>query len=607
MVRATFAGFSTALSALQANQKRLDIVGHNLANMNTVGYTRQQLETSSLNYTTPVSNYMNGSEVIVGFGVHMNKVSQIRDPYLDVQYRSQMQKSGYTDALQTSLDSLAKIFDESDTEGMGIHQAFLDIRNTLLNMQDGAKINDSIYETELRTKMQALTNLLNDADRQITEAEQLEFQRLTGKNTSERGSIEEVNDILMQIGNLNRQIKQNQILGQQSLELMDERNVLLDELSSYIPIEVTYYKDRNHDGIVNGTEFDATPGEADAEIYHLDSNGNPMFKKEWPDDLRVEMVYYDENGTAQRLTLIEGTEGSGSQNYGKLELTGDITDPTNFSLTITGSAMNLADAAGTQEILTLSSKRDANGKVNGIQGAVNGGAVADGIQLDGGSIKASLDMLWKTGDTTNNVTNDVKGYEYYREELNTLAAAFADVINAINKNNHPDANKPNAPEQNLLVNKVSKNGVGITAANIGINPEWVTHAVSINRGGTGDNPTDAILSMIEAMDSTWPNNNSNLNFVTSPDLKNNTFADYMNHISTVLANDSYSNTMALKTNVTVLNGIQNSRDSMSGVSLNEEASNMMMFQSAYQAASRLMTALDQVLDVLINSTGTCGR
>ena len=49
MLRATFAGFSTALSALQANQKRLDITGQNLANMNTVGYTRQQLETSSLN------------------------------------------------------------------------------------------------------------------------------------------------------------------------------------------------------------------------------------------------------------------------------------------------------------------------------------------------------------------------------------------------------------------------------------------------------------------------------------------------------------------------------------------------------------------------------
>lgn len=599
MVRATFAGFSTALSALQANQKRLDIVGHNLANMNTVGYTRQQLETSSLNYTTPISDQMNGSEIIVGFGVHMDKVSQIRDPYLDVQYRSQMQKSGYTDALQTSLDSLAKIFDESDTEGMGMHQAFLNIRNALINMQDGSKINDSIYETELRTKMQALTNLMNEADRQITEAEQLEFQKLTGQNTSERGAVEEVNDILMQIGNLNRQIKQNQTLGQQSLELMDERNVLLDELSSYIPIEVTYYKDEAHDGL------NADGSENLGEIYHLDKNGKPMFKKEWPDDLRVEMVYRDENGVAQRLTLVEGTEGSGDQNYGKLSITGNIADPTNFEITFTGSEKNLA-APKAQETLVLNSKR-VNGKTNGIQGAVNGGAATDGIQLDGGSIKASLDMLWKTGDTTNNVTNDVKGYEYYREELNTLAAAFAGVMNAINKNNHPDANKPNAAEQNLLVNKTSKDGNGITAANIGINPDWVTHAVTINRGGTGDNPTDAILNMIEAMDSTWPNNNSNLNFVTSPDLQDNTFADYMNHISTVLANDSYSNTMALKTNVTVLNGIQNSRDSMSGVSLNEEASNMIMYQSAYQAASRLMTALDQVLDVLINSTGTCGR
>ena len=596
MVRATFAGFSTALSALQANQKRLDIVGHNLANMNTVGYTRQQLETSSLNYTTPVSNYMNGSEVIVGFGVHMNKVSQIRDPYLDVQYRSQMQKSGYTDALQSSLDSLAKIFDESNTEGMGIHQAFLDIRNALVNMQDNPKINSSVYETELRTKMQALSNLLNGADRQITEAEQLEYQKLTGTNSSERGAVEEVNDILMQIGQLNRQIKQNQILGQQSLELMDERNVLLDELSSYIPIEVTYYKDEAHDGL------NADGSENLGEIYHLDSNGKPMFKKEWPDDLRVEMVYTDENGTSQRLTLIEGTEGSGDQNYGKLSITGDINDPTNFEITFTGSERNLMPPKA-QESLTL--RKNAAG---GVTGTTTDGVTS--IGLGNGSIQASLDMLWMTGDTTIDKNNDVKGYEYYRSELDTLAKSFADVMNAINKKNHPDTT---GTEQNLLVNKTNQSGTGITAANIGINPDWITHAVTINRGGTGDNPTDAILHMIEAMDSTWPYTGSNLlngfNGITAtePDLKNNTFADYMNHISTVLANDSYSNTMALKTNVTVLNGIQNTRDSMSGVSLNEEASNMMMFQSAYQATSRLMTALDQVLDVLINSTGTCGR
>ena len=581
MVRATFAGLSTALSALQANQKRLDIVGHNLANMNTVGYTRQQLETSSLNYTSPVSNYMNGSEIIVGFGVHMNKVSQIRDPYLDVQYRTQMQKSGYTDSLQTSLDSLAKVFDESDIEG--IHQAFQDIYSTLDRMQDEGKVYDPIYETELRTRMQALANLLNESDRQITEAEQLEYQKLSGINSSENGSVEKVNDILMQIGNLNRQIKQNQILGQQSLELMDERNVLLDELASYIPIEVTYYKDQAHDGV------DANGNEDLSETYHLDSNDNPMFKKEWPDDLRVEMVYYDANGTAQRLTLVEGTEGSGSENYGRLSITGNITDPTNFEITFTGSAKNLVPP-NAQQTLTLE-KDGANGGITGTPASTG---------LGNGSIQASLDMLWKTGDTTTNKNNDVRGYEYYRSELDTLAKSFADVMNAINNEKHPAGTT-----QDLFV---SKNGTAINAATIGINPDWTAGSVKINTGGNGTDPNTAILNMMEALTSTWPNNGNNLNFIQpSPNLKNNSFADYMNHVSTVLANDSYSNTVALKTNVTVLNCIQNSRDSISGVSLNEEASNMMMFQSAYQAASRLMTALDQVLDVLINSTGTCGR
>ena len=135
MVRATFAGFSTAFSALQASQKRLDITGQNLANMNTTGYTRQQLQVSSLNYTNPVSHYMSSSEVVVGFGVHMDTVTQIRDPYLDIQYREQMQKSGYSSALQESFDELAKFMDESHIDG--IRQAFDNIRSTLTNMQIG--------------------------------------------------------------------------------------------------------------------------------------------------------------------------------------------------------------------------------------------------------------------------------------------------------------------------------------------------------------------------------------------------------------------------------------------------------------------------------------
>ncbi|MCI9502215.1 MAG: flagellar biosynthesis protein FlgK [Hungatella sp.] len=597
MVRASFAGFSTALSALQASQKRLDITGQNLANMNTAGYTRQQLKVSSLNYTNPVSHYMNSPDVSVGFGVHMDSVTQIRDPYLDAQYRGQMQKSGYTDALQTSLDRLSTLLDESHIDG--IHSAFTEILTSLGNIQDPAKINDPIYESELRTRMQNLTNLLNQGAQDIKDAANQEFSRLDGTGTSEQGAVQQVNDLLQQIGNLNRRIKENQIMGQPSLELMDERNVLIDELSSYIPIEVTYFKDKDHDGIDN-----ADSSKTDlSETYHVDSSGTPIMKKEWPDDLRITMQYRDDKGVLQTFTLVDGTEGRGAENYAKLDIP-------NSSAIQTGNA-------DPRDLVLNFHKLDASGNIADPANPDVSFTKASGSQFasGSGSIQAGLDMLWKAGQTA----NDVRGYDYYMNELDKLAQTFADVMNKINidgaSKDDNIINDPNDDPKNhyILANREdnsyldSSGNITITAANIGVNKNWVSGNVHISMAG--DNATDTIMNMQEAMKTTYPHtgNLSSILGTPAPDLDNNSFADYMNHISTILANDSRGNQNALKTNVTVLNGIQNSRDSVSGVSLDEEASNMMMYVSAYSAASRLMTTLDEALNTLINGTGLVGR
>ena len=560
MIRATFSGFSTAFSALQASQKRLDIVGQNLSNMNTQGYTRQQLETSSLNYSNPISRYMNGSQIAVGFGVSMDKVSQIRDPYLDAQYRAQINKSGYSDTLQSALDTLSKALDESSIDG--IRTAFDDVQSTLTSLQD--KGNDSVYESELRSRMQSLTNLLNDAARQIEAAEKAELSKLDGTGTSEQGAVDKVNDILRQIGNLNHQIKQNQVLGQQSLELLDERNSLLDELASYIPIEVTYFKDAEHDGKmtdpVSGNIVDAPK-----ELYNYDSKGNIISRKEWPDDLKVELVYRDTTdpeGTTQRLTLINGTEGTLGSNYGKLTpVDSDPSDPTAVSIQFTPASSS---------------------------GQTAKSASATGIQLASGSIQASLDMLGKkgTGDPVapgSSVQDDVRGYQYYMKRLDELASHFAKIMN--------DANAEGG-QGKLLTNRTDP-AADITALTIGISKEWVNGTVQL--GKKDGSSKDTVLSMLNSMKK------------THAELGNKSFADYMNNVSTILANDSSSNINALKTNVTVLNSIQDSRDSISGVSLDEEASNMMTYLSAYNAASRLMTALDEALNTQNSRTGLVGR
>lgn len=86
MMRSTFAGFTTAQLAMAASQRALDVTGQNIANINTPGYTRQRLDITSLN-TQKGDFYNSNSTIKVGFGVQMTKVSQLRDPFLDAQYR----------------------------------------------------------------------------------------------------------------------------------------------------------------------------------------------------------------------------------------------------------------------------------------------------------------------------------------------------------------------------------------------------------------------------------------------------------------------------------------------------------------------------------------
>lgn len=545
MSRSTFGGFNTALSALQANQLRLDITGQNLANMNTVGYTRQQLNVSSLNNSGIISHFSSNPMIGVGFGVASTSVSQIRDPYLDMQYRLQMTKAGYTDSLQTSLDSLSQIFDETNVSGM--QDAFRDILSSLQNLQDPSKVNDPIYEAEFRSRMQKLASLLNDSAQQISQSAQDEYSRLDGTGTSESGMVDSVNEILMQIGQLNRQIKSNELAGQSALELKDERNRLLDELSSYIPIEVTYYKDQDHDGVA------ADGSEAPEEIYDYDLNGNVIGKKQWPDDLRVSLVYKDADGNTQKLTLVEGTSGSGADNYGQLSVSGDT--PYEAQVTFKG-AQGALDTAQPD--------------------SVTAGAGGD-ISLSGGNISASLNML--VSDASG---SPLKGYQYYAAQLDKLAKTFADTMNQLN-----------SPDDDSAYLFESRDGGDITATNISISEGWISGDIHLSTDGEQSN--SVVLEMIDAMNESMD------------DLEGNTFVGFMDHLSTTLASDSYNNTSSLKTNVTVLNGIQNSRDSISGVSLDEEASNMMAYISAYNAASRLMTTLDEALETLINGTGLVGR
>ena len=79
------------------------------------------------------------------------------------------------------------------------------------------------------------------------------------------------------------------------------------------------------------------------------------------------------------------------------------------------------------------------------------------------------------------------------------------------------------------------------------------------------------------------------------------------NMCTVLGNDQRSTNVELTSDYNSLLQIDTNRDGVSGVDLNDEAMNMMQYQKAYTAACRLMTAVDEALDRLINNTGIAGR
>ena len=590
MVRATFSGFDTALSALRMNQKKLDVVGHNLANMNTEGYTRQELKTSSINYENPTSFYMNSNDVNVGFGVAMDEVRQLRDQFLDGQYRTQNGKSSYNESIGESLKSLSLFLDE--TKVNGIRSSFDDIQRSLTNMQDPSKVQDPVYEGELMSRVQAMTTLMNSAAESIHQAEKNEFHKIDGTNTSENGAIQKINSLVSDIGDLNNRIKKNQLLGNPALELQDQRNLKLDELSKYVPIEVEHFSE----------EYSSpTPPTTRYRIYNYDSAGNIKGRSDWPEDVRVNLVYRDSgagNGTeVKKITLVNGAidadlqDASGKHNnVGKVELAaGSIDAPLNTKLKFTGFQKRGAAA----DSFTTDAKD---------------------VRFSSGSVQASLDMLSTSdvralvrgGGTINladlKASNEMNSYSYdfYMGKLDLLAETFTKNMNEVNKKGNTNYAGVTNPNYVLMINKDNAGGndpSNVTAANIGISRGWVngtTHigtngfrngASATNRGDT----TDTVLEMLEQM--------------TSPMMKmNNTktnYADYMNNVSTTLATDSYANKNAQEINKAVLEGINNSRDQLSGVSLDEEAANMMTYSSSYNAAARLMTTLNDTLETLL--------
>jgi flagellar hook-associated protein 1 FlgK len=543
MLRSTFAGFNTAQLGMAASQRALDVVGQNIANINTPGYTRQRLDIASLN--TVKGNFYNADPSInVGFGVEMTGVSQLRDPFLDIQYRSQIAKVGTSDAHSAGYEQLATIFDEATLDG--VREAFRSITSSLQSFSDQS--GNEEFDSMVRSNMQVLLNLLRDDSIRLQD---IRNDMQTGFASTD---VADVNELLTNIANLNQNIKNSQILGNPALELMDERNSLLDELASYLPITTNY------------REQTVGPG------YTVEV---------------LDVIFTDTNGKKYKL-VSDGFSGSFDAEVREQPV-----------------SLRLSDTMGnTTDVTNL---------------------------LGNGTLKGTLDILNKSGDFDN---SDVKGLGYYEKALDNLVATFANAFNEANKSLKTDANGNFIPAKDNNGNEI-KDAKGnpvyeredcplfekvdptkdFSAQNIKLASKWLSGEYRITTsiipidGVIGSTASDNINTMIDLMgkdhrfvvDSTINGTPKSTTFFTG------SFYDCFAELENTLGIDAKSSETMLSNQILVLNQTSNSRDAISGVSLDEEGMNLLHYNQSYNAAARLMTTLDEALDKLINGTGVVGR
>ncbi len=233
----TFGSFTQARLAIYAAQSGLTVTGNNISNINTPGYTRQRLDQESL-YIGGADRYTAKYDLRIGQGVLASGVSQIRDPYLDIRFRSEQAKVGYQDTKLGGLQGIATILDEvakgEQTEGehFGIIGAQIEnIASALERLT--TETGHQEFDIQVRSAVESLCQKLNSYAAKLEEH----------YNNVEKGLVQDVktvNSILTGIRDLNESIRNSEIHGHKALELRDERNLLIDQLSEYMQIDVKY-------------------------------------------------------------------------------------------------------------------------------------------------------------------------------------------------------------------------------------------------------------------------------------------------------------------------------------------------------------------------------
>lgn len=509
-MRSTFSGLEIAKRGMFTQQSALNTTGHNIANANTPGYTRQRVnfvQTEPFPYASKNRPDYPGQ---TGTGVEAGTIQRVRDSFLDTQFRYENNKVGYWDSRADALLKMEEIMNEPSETGL-------------------AKTFDRFWQS-----MQDLALNPTNAgaravvrERGVTVAETFQYlstslKAVQGDLKSElEVSTKEINSLAKQINSINKQISEIEPHGYLANDLYDERDRLVDQLSGLANIKISNVQS-------GGNSLPAAEGSVTVEI--MDANGKSLG------------------------TLVDGKNKSANE------------------VNISFSTKN-----GLVELVSIgSNKLDVR----------DFGSV--------GEIRSLIDSYGSTY-TFGTETFEEGLYPDMLAQLDQLAYSFATEVNKVQ-------------EQGYSIKRIETNGASSTPFfdfknNAGL-PKGAASLLTLHQ------------SIIDSTDNIAASASGNIgdgdNAIALAEVKNKTFSiggktttiqDYYESLIGGMAVDAQE-ANRLTGNSDVLRGaVDERRQSVSAVSLDEEMTNMIQFQHAYNASAKMISLQDEMLDTIINGLG----
>ena len=550
-----FSVLNTAKLGLQTNQTAIEITGHNIANVQTEGFSRQEV-------TLEVNRPRRVGLAFLGTGVRATNVTRDFDQFLYNQILGESSTLGNFDIRNTFFQRLETILDESS--GVSLNNAMSEF---FLAFDDLASNPTNLAaRTAVLSAAGTLTTVFNQLGSSL-------LQQRINLDGAVSAEVTEINGMLDEIAEFNRSIIQLENGNTPANDLRDQRDLLIKQLSEKMDVQLIDTNDNNTMITLSG----GSPLVVGTTVFKLSAAANL-------DNRGFKDIFVDDGmgGTNNVTAEIQGGEMRGLLDMRDVEALGLIDKldrlAAGFMEQVNGvhlQGLGLDGSSGNLFFETLTPTVIPSSQNSGTGGVTATNASPSTVIVD----KFQIQITGAgTFDLFNLTTNQVTG------SFGFIAGTALNIANGL----EVTITGPPTAGDTFDISISEDAAMNMALSSTVLND---TSKIAAGLSGTGDGQNALNISNLQ----------NSLIFSSggfTPGAGTSTFDDFYNSIISGLGAGSRSSQTILSQQEGVMLQLNSQRESISGVSLDEEMVNLIKFQQAYAASARMITVIEEMFDVL---------